>query len=55
VSLLKGKVRKKEPRSLANFVPTTKTITPPVFTFVVRGRTFLSGKAEERSFFYDSS
>jgi len=31
VRLLKGKVRKKEPRSLANYVPTTKKIYPSTF------------------------
>jgi hypothetical protein len=48
VSLLLWKVRKKEPRSLANYVPSTKRITPPVFTLVLRGRRLSTGKAEER-------
>jgi hypothetical protein len=37
VSLSVRESQKKEPRSLANYVPTTKTITPPVLYLFDKG------------------
>ena len=53
--LCKGKSEKRSPGHSPATYPPPKELRLQFYTFVRRGKTILSGKAQERSFFYVGS